>query len=65
MPFKRRFLLIPSYLDRFRGEWRKIFLNSSSVNASQSFVLKLSIAGMGVNSIVLLGLENLFQGHTS
>src|SRR6186713_3260843 len=56
---------MPSYLDRLRGECRKIFLNSSSVNASQSFVVKLRIAGIGVNSTVLLGLEKRFQGQTS
>src|SRR3954469_21946204 len=65
MPFKCKFLRMPSYLDRLSGECLKIFLNSSSVSASQSFELKLRISGIGVNSTVLLGCEKRFQGHTS
>ena len=40
-------------------------LKVSSVNSSQSLVLKFKIAGIGVKLISLVGFANLFQGHTS
>ena len=42
---------MPLNFDLFNGESRKIFLKPSSVSASQSDVVKLSISGIGLNLI--------------
>jgi hypothetical protein len=60
----RKFLLIPANLLLFSGESLKISLNFSSVNSSQSLVLKLRISGSGLNLISVVGVENRFQGQT-
>ena len=60
----RKFLLIPENLLLFSGESLKVILNFSSVNSSQSLVLKLRISGRGLNLISVVGVENRFQGQT-
>ena len=43
----------------------KTSLKVSRVNSFQSFEVILSNSGCGLNNGSSLGLENLFQGHTS
>ena len=56
---------MPWYLLLFKGDLLNISLNDSSVNSSQSFVVKFKICGRGVNAFSIVGFENLFQGQTS
>src|SRR6185437_9399346 len=60
-----KFLLIPSNFDLFKGDFLKIILKLSSVNSSQSFLVKFNTSFKGVNSISVDGFENRFHGQTS
>lgn len=56
---------MPSNLALLSGEFLKMVLKDSSVNASQSLVEKFSISGIGVKLISSVDFENLFHGQTS
>ena len=56
---------MPANLLRLSGEFLTISVKFSSVNSSQSLVVKFNIAGIGVKFTSLCGVENRFHGQTS